>query len=73
LLNLRWPLRESVYYRAFFFARNGSWNQDLQLRKSVKASCWLAATRVVGERGEVRLERCDSGFVEEFGPPQWRP
>jgi len=69
---LEWPLRPSVYYRIFFHARNGSWHQDLHLRKSVKARCWLAATRVVGNDGKVRFEHIDGEFVPEFGPPVWR-
>ena len=32
------------YYRIFFHARNGNWNQDMIL----KVSCWLAATRYLG-------------------------
>jgi hypothetical protein len=71
---LRWPLQESVYYRIFFSARNGAWHQDLQLRKSINARCWLAATRVLGANGrDVRLEHRDHGFIEEFGEPLWRP
>jgi hypothetical protein len=71
-LLLEWPLAESVYYRIFFHARNGSWNQDLLLRRSEIASCWLAATRVLGIRGEVRFEHIDNEFTGEFGQPVWR-
>jgi hypothetical protein len=50
-LLLQWPLPESAYYRVFFHARNGSWNQDLILRRSEAAQCWLAATRVLDKHG----------------------
>jgi hypothetical protein len=70
---LRWSLSDSVYYRIYFFARNGSWNQDLQLHKSTRAQCWLAATRVLGTNGrDIRLEHSDHGFANEFGQPDWR-
>jgi hypothetical protein len=71
-LLLRWPLAESVYYRAFFSARNGSWHQDLVLRRSTSAGCWLAATRIVGGKGEIRLEHRDAQFDGEFAEPEWR-
>jgi hypothetical protein len=70
----RWPLRQSVYYRIFLAARNGQWTQDLQLHRSEKAECWLAATRVRARNGDVRFVHVDSPqFEEEFGDPQWRP
>lgn len=71
-LILRWPLPEAVYYRAFFHARNGSWHQDLLLRRSTLAKCWLAATKVIGTNGAVRFEHVDNGFISEFGEPSWR-
>jgi hypothetical protein len=72
-LFLRWPLPPSVYYRVFFHARNGSWNQDLILNKSEAAKCWLAAARVLDRRGqEVVLQHIDNGFINEFGAPAWR-
>jgi hypothetical protein len=70
---LKWKLPSTVYYRAFFHARNGSWHQDLILRKSETAQCWLAATRVLDRRGkEVVFEHADNGFATEFGEPVWR-
>lgn len=72
-LILQWPLPESVYYRIFFHARNGSWNQDLILKRSSSVECWLAATRVLDRGGrEVVFKHVDGGFVEEFGAPTWR-
>jgi hypothetical protein len=70
-----WQLPESVYYRIFFHARNGSWNQDLILKRSDAAKCWLAATRVKDRSGrEVVFEHIDNpDFVNEFGEPTWRP
>jgi hypothetical protein len=73
-LMVKWPLRSSIYYRVFFHARNGSWNQDLILKRSSSVDCWLAATRVLDRSGrEVAFEHIDPGFVEEFGEPTWRP
>ena len=70
----RWSLRQSVYYRIFFSARNGQWTQDLQLRCSHQAECWLAATRVRTRNGDVRFVHVDlPQFDEEFGEPEWRP
>lgn len=69
---VRWSLRDAVYYRIFFDARNGDWTQDLQLRKSVQDECWLAATRVRARRGEIRLEHIDGQFIDKFGQPGWR-
>jgi hypothetical protein len=46
-----WRLPHSVYYRIFFFAQNGAWNQDLILKRSEKAKCWLAATIVKDKKG----------------------
>jgi mRNA-degrading endonuclease RelE of RelBE toxin-antitoxin system len=37
VLNVKWTLPESAYYRVFFHARNGSWNQDLLLNRSTSA------------------------------------
>jgi hypothetical protein len=71
-LLLKWPLPESVYYRIFFHARNGSWNQDLILKRSVTTECWLAATRVLGKLKEPRFEHTDNEYTGEFGFPVWR-
>lgn len=71
-LMVKWPLAASVYYRVFYHARNGSWHQDLQLRRSEKGQCWLAATRVIGNRGDIRFEYTDNGHIEEFGLPNWQ-
>jgi hypothetical protein len=72
---VKWPLPESVYYRIFFHARNGSWNQDLILKRSSKKGYWPAATRVKDKKGrEVVFEHIDNpDFVDEFGEPAWRP
>ncbi len=70
--SVNWKLPESVYYRIFFMARNGPWTQDLQLKKSTKANCWLAATRVRGKRGQILFEHSDSDYIGEFGNPIWR-
>ncbi len=71
---VKWPLPESVYYRIFFHARNGSWHQDLILKRS-KRDYWTAATRVKDKKGkEVVFEHIDNfDFVHEFGEPTWRP
>ena len=69
---LTWPLPQDVYYRVFFDARNGSWRQDLILKRSQLANCWLAATRVFGNKGEVRFEHLDNEFIKEFGKPVWQ-
>jgi len=71
-LLLKWPLAPSVYYRVFFFARNGSWNQDLILNRSEISNCWLAATRVLGKSGTPRHMHLDCEFVSQFGEPEWR-
>jgi hypothetical protein len=71
-LMVKWNLPTNVYYRVFFSARNGSWHQDLILRKSERTSCWLAATRVFGDTKNVRFEHFDRDFVAEFGNPTWR-
>lgn len=71
-LIVEWPLPPTVYFRIFFHARNGSWHQDLLLRRSEAAACWLAATRVLGRKGEVLLEHFDNEYLAEFGPPTWR-
>lgn len=71
-LIVRWPLPLSIYYRIFFHARNGSWNQDLILSRSTSAQCWLAATRVLERSGEARFEHIDNGFIDEFGLAVWR-
>jgi hypothetical protein len=68
-----WRLSDSMYFRIFFSARNGMWHQDLQLRRSPKANCWLAATRVIGRGGQVRFEHFDNEYRGEFGNPEWRP
>lgn len=71
---VKWPLRESVHYSVHFAARNGHWTQQLFLKRSAKAKCWLAATRVKDRSGrEVVFEHIDNGFVDEFGEPSWRP
>ena len=54
-LIVEWSLPESVYYRVFFHARNGSWHQDLILKRSSSAECWLAATHVFGGEDEAVL------------------
>jgi len=69
---LEWPLPDDVYYRVFFHARNGNWHQDLQLKKSPAANCWLAATRVQGLQQLADFQHVDDGFAEEFGEPIWR-
>jgi hypothetical protein len=72
-LIVKWPLAPSVYYRVFFHARNGSWRQDLILKRSDAAQCWLAATRVFDKRGkEVVFEYKDPDFVKDIGAPAWR-
>lgn len=68
----KWQLPENVYYRAFFFARNGSWHQDLVLRLSRESKYWLAATRVIGIKGEVLFEQYDNSFIAIFGQVEWR-
>lgn len=68
---VKWPLPDSVYYRAFFHARNGSWHQDLQLKRSTKANCWLAATRVWGHQQAPDFQQVDQQYLEEFGSPTW--
>ena len=70
--NVKWILPESAYYRVFFHARNGSWNQDLLLNRSTSAGYWLAATCVRGKMGEIRFEDIDNCFISEFGAPTWR-
>ncbi len=59
------------YYRAFFHARDGNWRQDLILKRSVEAECWLAATRVWGHQQAPAFQHVDHQYVEEFGPPVW--
>lgn len=72
--HVQWHLRPFVYYRVFFHARNGSWHQDLLLKRSSKAQCWLAATRVKDKNNrEVVFEHIDNGFVDQFCEPSWRP
>jgi hypothetical protein len=66
---LSWPLADRVNYGISFSARNGMWTQVLKLRKSQKADCWLAATRVYGKHGQVIFEHDDNEFVGEFGDP----
>lgn len=53
--DVEWPLRDSVYYRIFFHARNGQWHQDLALKKSVEEGFWKAATRVLGTDGSTEV------------------
>lgn len=70
---VEWSLPASAYYRAFFAARNGQWHQDLQLRRSDAAHCWLAATRVQGTDGRTEVFRhVDNEWTAEFGEPTWR-
>jgi hypothetical protein len=69
---LRWPLRDDLYYRVWFGARNGQWRQDLILKKSDQARCWLAATKIYGPQLEEWHVHVDNGFEGEFGPPTWR-
>lgn len=68
---VKWHLRDQVYYRLFFHARNGDWMQDLQLHRSVAANCWLAATWVI-RNGEIVHYYKDSEFDELVGAPAWR-
>lgn len=71
-LPARWELRAENYYRAFFSARNGHWHQDLILKRSDKAQCWLAKTRVIGKNGrDLIFEHADNEFETTFGAPQW--
>jgi hypothetical protein len=71
--DVAWKLADSAYYRIFFSARNGLWHQDLQLKKSRKANCWLAATKVVGSDGKLRFQHIDGEYTGEFGATVWRP
>lgn len=71
--NCNWLLPQNAYYRAFFSARNGMWHQDLQLRRSDLAECWLAATRVSDRNGRDEVFRhVDNGYVDQHGEPIWR-
>jgi hypothetical protein len=69
--HVKWQLHAEEYYRVFFHARNGSWHQDLQLRRSEPANCWLAATRLFDQTGK-RLVHVDNEFASTFGDPKWR-
>ena len=69
---VKWPLPDSVYYRVTFHARNGHWHQDLILRRSIKAQCWLAATRVWGHQQAPDFQHIDPEYLGEFGEPGWR-
>lgn len=69
---LRWPLRDSMYYRIFHHARNGQWHQDLILKKVDVAQCWLCATRVSDFQGNPRWSHFDNQFREFLGEPNWR-
>lgn len=72
-LMVAWPLRDSLYYRVFFHARNGSWHQDLLLRKLNSQGYWAAATRVVGPKGDILFEHTDDPeYSDHFGRPDWR-
>lgn len=71
--NVAWKLRPSIHYSIWFSARNGVWHQDLQLRKSTKAQCWLAATRVTSGSGKELFQHIDPDYVKEFGNPGWQP
>lgn len=68
---VKWPLQPSEYYRVFVHARNGQWHQDLQLKRSEAAKCWLAATRVIGGDGAIMFEHTDGEYEREFGSPAW--
>lgn len=69
----QFQLTPRLYYRIFIHARNGQWHQDLQLARSEKSKCWLAATRVFATNGStVRYEKTDIDFQNEFGCPVWR-
>ncbi len=61
---LQWPLQPEHYYRALFVARNGQWRQDLILRRSDAANCWLAATRVFGPSLEERFQHMPTGLED---------
>ena len=70
---VKWTLAPSEYYRIFIHSRNGQWHQDLQLKRSEIARCWLSATRVFARDGAtIRFERVDNGYEDEFGVPVWR-
>lgn len=71
-VSLNWSLSEHEYYRIFFHARNGQWHQDLQLKRSNKHACWLAATQVSDTLGKPRFDFSDVSFIDEFGAPIWR-
>lgn len=71
--HVKWPLRESVYYRVFFHARNGNWTQDLILNHSLMANGWLTATRIRNRSGAVVLEEISNEFLIELDQPKWRP
>ncbi|WP_228894788.1 hypothetical protein [Pseudoduganella aquatica] len=70
---VKWQLTPHEYYRVFIHARNGQYHQDLQLRRSHIAECWLAATRVTGADGAtIRFQHIDNGYESEFGEPEWK-
>ncbi|OCH14563.1 hypothetical protein A6E05_19140 [Aliivibrio sp. 1S165] len=69
---VQWQLKDQIHYGVHFNARNGSWNQELILRKSLDKQCWLAATRVVNRKGEIIFDHIDNAFIPIFGNPQWK-
>ncbi|MHA2785193.1 hypothetical protein [Vibrio harveyi] len=69
---VQWRLNDFVHYGVHFNARNGSWTQELILRKSLDKQCWLAATRVVNRKGHIIFDHIDDAFVPIFGEPKWK-
>ena len=71
-IHVRLPLPDELYWRILFTARNGSWHQDLILRRSNGDRCWLAATQIFGLQGAPQMMFLDNEFTARFGDPQWR-
>ena len=70
---VKWELKNEIYYRIFFHARNGQWHQDLVLKRSDKAECWLASTIVFDTNGrDIVYRHIDNEFLLEFGEVAWR-
>jgi hypothetical protein len=70
---VKWKLKNEIYYRIFFHARNGQWHQDLVLNRSDKAECWLASTIVFDTNGrDIVYRHIDNEFLLEFGEVSWR-
>ena len=66
-----WPMKESVYYRIFFSARNGLWHQDYLLGKCAKREYWASCTRVIWTDGTIIREDISEDYIEKFGNPKW--